>query len=62
MVGAHVTGEDLEASGSAGKLRFYPKQGTGVDKIDVETAKKLHVPVMNTLVSTRKLWRSSPSA
>lgn len=48
VVGAHVTGDDLEASGSAAKLRFISKQGTGVDKIDVETAKKLHIPVMNT--------------
>lgn len=48
VVGAYVTAEDLELAAPANKLRFISKQGTGVDKIDIETAKRLNIPVMNT--------------
>lgn len=47
VVGSHVTTEDVEKL-AQGNIRYISKQGTGVDKIDVATAKKHGIPVMNT--------------
>ena len=48
VVGAQVSQEDLEHSSQVGRLRYISKQGAGVDKIHVPTAKTHGVTVMNT--------------
>jgi lactate dehydrogenase-like 2-hydroxyacid dehydrogenase len=48
VVGGHVTEEDLEQVGKTGRLRYISKQGAGVDKIHIPTAKKHGIAVMNT--------------
>jgi phosphoglycerate dehydrogenase-like enzyme len=48
VVGAPVSQEDLEQSSQTARLRYISKQGAGVDKIHVPTAKNHGVTVMNT--------------
>jgi len=48
VVGAQVTERDLEQVSQTGRLRFISKQGAGVDKIHIPTAKKHGIAVMNT--------------
>lgn len=48
VVGASVTQEDLDQASQTGRLRYISKQGAGVDKIHVPTAKKHGITVMNT--------------
>jgi D-3-phosphoglycerate dehydrogenase len=48
VIGAQVTEDDLERAGETGRLTHISKQGAGVDKIHVSTAKKHGISVMNT--------------
>lgn len=48
VVGAHVTEKDLDHASQTGRLRYISKQGAGVDKIHIPTAKKHGISVMNT--------------
>lgn len=48
VVGAQVTEEDLDQASETGRLHYISKQGAGVDKIHVPTAKKHGIAVMNT--------------
>ena len=48
VVGAQVTEDDLTQASQFGRLRYISKQGAGVDKIHVPTAKKNGITVMNT--------------
>jgi D-3-phosphoglycerate dehydrogenase len=48
VIGAQVTEEDLDQAGLTGRLQFISKQGAGVDKIHLPTAKKHSIAVMNT--------------
>ena len=48
VVGAHVTEQDLDQASQTGRLRYISKQGAGVDKIHLPTAKKHGIAVMNT--------------
>lgn len=48
VVGAHITADDMEQAGQAGRLRYISKQGAGVDKIHVPSAKKHGITLMNT--------------
>ena len=48
VVGASVTADDLEYAGQSGRLQYISKQGAGIDKIHVPTAKKHGIAVMNT--------------
>jgi phosphoglycerate dehydrogenase-like enzyme len=48
VVGAHVTEKDLIQASQTGRLRYISKQGAGVDKIHVPTAREHGIAVMNT--------------
>jgi phosphoglycerate dehydrogenase-like enzyme len=48
VVGAQVTEDDLKHASQTGRLRYISKQGAGVDKIHVATAKESGIAVMNT--------------